>query len=67
MRVQQVLPRASEQYPWIYRMDFGDTKLGRLWADIQPWTQQMEVPGVWVGSIFYTNEQGANIVALKWS
>lgn len=67
MKVEQVLPRACERYPWNYRIEFGDTKLGRLWGDIQPWTQQLEVPGVWVGSTFYTNDQGMSIVALKWS
>ncbi len=67
MKVEQIQPRASEQYPWIYRINFGDTKLGILWGDIQPWTQRLEVPGVCVGSVFYTNDQGMSIVALKWS
>ncbi len=67
MRVHQLSFQSSERYPWNYRIEFGDTKLGRLWGDIQPWTQRLEVPGVWVGSTFYTNDQGMNIVALKWS
>lgn len=67
MKVHQLSLQPSERYPWTYRIEFGDTKLGVLWGDIQPWTQRLEVPGVWAGSTFYTNDQGMNIVALKWS
>lgn len=66
MKVEQISPRVSEYYPWNYRLSFSDTKLGVLWGNIQPWTQKFEVPGVWVGTTFYTNETGANIVTLKW-
>lgn len=67
MRVQQILPRPKKNYPWNYRIDFGDTKLGKIWMEIQPWSKQMEVPGVWTGSVFYTNQQGATMCVLRWS
>ena len=67
MRIHRLSAQPCERYPWNYRMDFGDTELGILWGDIQPWAQRLEVPGVWVGSTFYTNKQGMSIVALRWA
>ena len=67
MRIHRLSAQPTKYYPWTHRVEFGDTKLGVLWGNIQPWTQKLEVPGVWVASTFYTNEQGADIVALRWS
>jgi hypothetical protein len=67
MRVERISSQPTERYPWTHRLDFGDTKLGILWGDIQSWSQQMEIPGVWVLNDFYTNQQGATMMVLKWS
>jgi hypothetical protein len=66
MRVEQVSFCPSKRYPWTHRLDFGDTKLGVLWGEIQSWSKDLDIPGVWVGSIFYTNDKGAMMFALRW-
>jgi hypothetical protein len=64
MRVEQIRPRANERYPWNYRIDFEDN----LWiVKIRPWVKKMDIPGIWTGSVFYTNDQGATMCVLRWS
>ena len=67
MRVERISSQPTERYPWTHRLDFGDIKMDIVCGDIQSWSQQMEISGVWILNDFYTNQQGATMMVLRWA
>ena len=70
VEITQVVTRATEQYPWTHRVRWKDLRIHEL-TDIVCWTENDGIPGQWVSgsaySAFYTTEDVATYVALKWS
>ena len=63
MKVTQVIPFVTEQYPWTHRVGFEDP------ADQYPvyqWTEDNDIDGIWVGGAFYTTAKYVTIIAMKW-
>ena len=67
---QVIMTKPSQQYPWTHRIQWKDLRLHEL-TDIMCWTENDAIPGQWVSgsaySAFYTTEDVATYVALKWS
>lgn len=70
VEITQVVTRATKQYPWTRRIQWKDLRIHEL-TDIVCWTENDGIPGQWVSgsaySAFYTTEEVATFVALKWS
>lgn len=65
--VHRILPRTSPRYPWDYRVGFNSVPVS-LYDQIVEWIEQRELPGVWGASkAFYTKEEHALLIALRWS
>lgn len=64
MKVTQVIPFVTERYPWTHRVGFEDPA-GEY--PVYKWTEEMDIPGLWVNGAFYTTEKYVTIIALKWS
>lgn len=64
--VRQVFTRTSNRYPWDYRCGFNDAPVSVYDRFVQ-WVEQRELPGIWAGEAFYTNEETAMVIALTWS
>ena len=65
-----IMTKPTQQYLWTHRVQWKDLRLGEL-TDIVCWTENDGIPGQWVSgsaySAFYTTEEVATYVALKWS
>lgn len=75
VEITQVVTRATKQYPWTHRVRWRDLPVASV-LEIQCWTENDGIPGQWVSgsvctlsacSAFYTTEEVATYIALKWS
>lgn len=64
MKVTQVIPFVTERYPWTHRVGFEDPA-GQY--PVYRWTEDRNIPGIWVSGAFYTTEKYVTIIALRWS
>jgi hypothetical protein len=64
MKVTEVIPFVTERYPWTHRIRFEDPAHQ---YPVCKWTEELDIPGIWVSGAFYTTAKYVTIISLKWS
>lgn len=63
MKIEQIMSRPTERYPWIYRVE---PDLQHHQFPMLQWTEQEKLPGLWAGGAFYTDAETVTLILLVW-
>ena len=64
LTVKKIIEIPTERYPWTHRVAFTNHR-GQY--SVFKWTEELDIPGIWVNGAFYTTADYAVIISLKWS